>query len=149
MVRFTEDMKSAGFEVMPEGPCVLRVKKVTPVKQNGKLRELKFTFEDSKGRLVFNNYNMNPNASYYANAMKALYSLLKTGCALEEDEDGSIDEMKAVGRYFRTTIKHTKSNDGTRTFANLGYIEGHATGFDDEADDVVSDEDDFDDDPYA
>lgn len=151
MVKFDEKFKTAGaFELIPEGEHVLLVKELKPIKQSGKLKEYKLRLVDSKGRSLFNTYNMNPNAQYYEASMRAFYSLLKTGCALDEDADGNIDEAKAVGKYIIAKVKHTQgSND--RTYANLGYIQGHAEGFSNEtapATDIVSEEDE-DEDPYA
>jgi hypothetical protein len=70
--------------------------------------------------------------------MRSLYSLLKKGCALDEDEDGEINEQDAVGKYFVVRIKHTEGSDG-RVFQNLGYILGHATSFNDDISEFADD----------
>lgn len=132
MVKFVEEHKTAGFEIIPEGETILKVAELKPIMQAGKVKELKATFEDAKGRKLFNRYTMNKNANNYTPSMKALYSLLKTGCDLKEDADGVIDESQAVGCYIVAEVKHTVSEkDGkTRTYANLGWINGHADAFD-------------------
>lgn len=131
MVRFTEETRTGGFELIPEGIAILRVRELNPVMQMGKVTKYKGKFEDSRGRLIFNDYNVSPTNKYRVQAMRSLYSLLKNGCALGEDEDGEIDESEAVGKYFAAKIKHTEGSDG-RKFQNLGYILGHANGFNDD-----------------
>ena len=156
MVQFNNDMKKSGFEVMPEGVTILRVKEMKPIANMGKVKEYKGKFEDSEGRMVFNTYNMNPNNQYYLNSMRAFYSLLRTGCALPEDENGNIDAEEATGKFFVANIKHTENNG--RVYANLGWINGHATSFDDAIEvggaapavaAPTSTENEEDDDPYA
>lgn len=160
-MKFTEDMKQTGFPLVPAGKNILKVTDFKAVTQAGKTKELKATFEDSKGRKIFNRYVTNPSAKNYIPSMKALYSLLKTGCGLKEDADGNINEMDCIGKHFVADVKHVESGD--RTFVNLGYIDCHATGFDDpkalakctnketvaETSPVSIEEDDDDEDPYA
>lgn len=151
MLKFTEEMKTTGFEIMPEGEHILMVEEMKPVMQAGKVKKLKVTFVDSKGRKLFNTYDVDPKAKYYVQSMKAMYSLLTTGCALKPGADGSIDESDAVGRYVVAEVRHNTSESTGRTYANLGYINGHADGFDGtydtEAESTSYDDDD--EDPYA
>lgn len=135
MVRFTSEMKSSGFELIPEGVTILKVTELKANATAGKVKDYRATMVDSAGRKIFNTYNVNPNNKYYMQAMRSFYSLLKTGCALTE-VDGEIDENQAVGRYIIAKIKHTEGNDG-RTFQNLGYIIGNASGFDDDISEYV------------
>lgn len=128
MVRFTDETRSGGFELIPEGVTILRVKELKPVMSMGKINKYKGKFEDSRGRLIFNDYNVAPTNKYRVQAMRSLYSLLKKGCELEENYDGEIDESEAEGKYFVARVKHTEGSDG-RTFQNLGYILGHVDGF--------------------
>lgn len=165
MVKFNDDMKKSGFELMPEGVTVLKVAKMKAVMNQGKIKAYKGEFEDAKGRKVWNDYTMNQKAPYYLPSMRAFYSLLKTGCGLAEDENDEIDPEDAVGCYFVAKIKHTEKDD--RTFVNLGYIVGSADSFDTDISEHVEKEnkrdkakakpkpvetvveDDEDDDPYA
>lgn len=160
MVKFTEDAKSTGYSIMEEGIHVLKVTELKPVKRNGRLVELKLTASNKKGEKVWNRYTLDINKSYYNNSMKALYSLLRTGCGLVEDENDEIHELDALGKYFVSEIRHVEGNDG-RVFVNLGWIKGHAESFEDdiskyldeadekeEEEDIIFD-DDEDDDPYA
>lgn len=135
MVRFTNEMKSSGFELIPEGVTILKVTELKANATAGKVKDYRVTMVDSAGRKIFNTYNVNPNNKYYMQAMRSFYSLLKTGCALTE-VDGEIDENQAVGRYIIAKIKHTEGNDG-RTFQNLGYIIGNADSFDDDISEYV------------
>lgn len=128
MVRFTDETRSGGFELIPEGVTILRVKELKPVMSMGKINKYKGKFEDSRGRLIFNDYNVAPTNKYRVQAMRSLYSLLKKGCELDENYDGEIDESEAEGKYFVARVKHTEGSDG-RTFQNLGYILGHVDGF--------------------
>lgn len=153
MVKFTEDAKKSGFSLMPEGKHILKVEEMKAVRQNGKVKALKLVASNKAGQKVFNNYTLDQRKPYFEGAMKALWSLLHTGCALEEDENGEIAEEDAVGSYFIAQIKHIKSDDG-RVFVNLGWIEGHAESFDDEieSDETKEDTEDSDEDeldPYA
>lgn len=167
MVKFTEDMKNGGFERIPAGVTILKVTKMKPISNMGKIKEYKGEFEDCKGRKVWNNYNMNPKNQWYLNSMRAFYSLLKTGCGLIETADGEIEPEDAVDKYFVAKIKHTEK--GSNTYVNLGYVIAHAESFEDDiseyierenardakkndtveevAEDVSSDDDE--DDPYA
>lgn len=153
MVKFTDDMKTSGFELIPEGVTILKVEELKPVQNMGKIREYKARFCDSKGRKLFNNYNVSPTNKYYTQAMRSFYSLLNKGCALTEDASGEINEEEAVGRYIIARIKHTEGNDG-RIFQNLGYVIGNASSFDDDIsqwrDDVPAKvaNDEVEDDPY-
>lgn len=128
MVRFTDETRSGGFELIPEGVTILRVKELKPVMSMGKITKYKGKFEDSRGRLIFNDYNVAPTNKYRVQAMRSLYSLLKKGCELEENYDGEIDESEAEGKYFVARVKHTEGSDG-RKFQNLGYILGHVDSF--------------------
>ena len=127
MVKFTEDMKNGGFERIPAGVTILKVTKMKPISNMGKIKEYKGEFEDCKGRKVWNNYNMNPKNQWYLNSMRAFYSMLKTGCGLIETADGEIEPEDAVGKYFVAKIKHTEKDD--RTYVNLGYIIAPAESF--------------------
>lgn len=151
MVTFTEEMKTSGFEIVPEGEQILKVEEMKPVMQAGKVKKLKVTFVDSKGRKLFNTYDVDKSARYYVQSMKALYSLLTTGCGLRADNGGTIDESDAVGKYVLAEVRHNTSESTGRTYANLGYINGHADGFDGtydmEAESTSYDDDD--EDPYA
>ena len=120
-MKFTSEMKSAGFELIPEGVTILKVTEMKPNVNAGKIKDYRVTFVDSAGRKIFNTYNVNPNNKYYLQAMRSFYSLLKTGCALYEDANGESNEMEAVGCYIVAKIKHSEGNDG-RVFQNLGYI---------------------------
>lgn len=146
MLQFTEEMKTAGFEIIPEGEHILKVEEMKPVMQAGKLKKLKVTFVDAKGRKLFNTYDVDPKGKYYVQSMKAMYSLLTTGCGLKPGADGSIDEADAVGKYVIAEVRHNTSESTGRTYANLGYINGHAEGFEGEepVEDVYDEED-----PYA
>lgn len=136
-MKFTSEMKSAGFELIPEGVTILKVTEMKPNVNAGKIKDYRVTFVDSAGRKIFNTYNVNPNNKYYLQAMRSFYSLLKTGCALYEDANGEINEMEAVGCYIVAKIKHSEGNDG-RVFQNLGYIITHATGFNDDISEYVA-----------
>jgi hypothetical protein len=127
MVKFNDEMKKSGFDLMPEGVTVLKVSKMKPVMNQGKIKSYKGEFEDANGRKVWNDYTMNQKASYYLPSMRAFYSLLKTGCGLVEDENDEIDPEDAIGRYFVAKIKHTEKDD--RTYVNLGYIIAPAESF--------------------
>lgn len=156
MVRFTEETRmGGGFELIPEGVTILRVKELSPVMNMGKINKYKGKFEDSRGRMIFNDYNVSSTNKYRVQAMRSLYSLLKKGCELFEDEDGEIDEQEAIGKYFIVRIKHTEGSDG-RIFQNLGYILGHANSFNDDISEFADDAPAatktvpvVDDDPYA
>lgn len=147
MVKFTEDAKKSGFEIIPEGEHILKVDEVKQVMQAGKVKALQVTFVDSEGRKLFNRYDLNPKAKYYIQSLRALYSMLTTGCGLTADDDDTIDEMDAVGKYLIAEVKHNTSDTTGKTYANLGYINGHAEGFEDDEGVEIYDEDD--EDPYA
>ncbi|WAX16255.1 hypothetical protein EL753P1_00033 [Eggerthella phage EL753P1] len=166
MVKFNDEMKKSGFDLMPEGVTVLKVSKMKPVMNQGKIKSYKGEFEDANGRKVWNDYTMNQKASYYLPSMRAFYSLLKTGCGLVEDENDEIDPEDAIGRYFVAKIKHTEKDD--RTYVNLGYIIAPAESFNTDISEYTEKEakrdkakaekavktapvveDDEDDDPYA
>lgn len=165
MVKFTKDMKTTGFEKIPAGVTILKVVKMKPIGSMGKIKEYKGEFEDSKGRKVWNTYNLNPNNQWYLNSMRAFYSMLKTGCGLIENENDEIEPEDAVGKYFVAKIKHTEKGDNT--YVNLGYVIAHAESFEDDISEHVAREeardaksaekakaepvveDDDEDDPYA
>lgn len=131
-------MKSSGFEKMPAGVTILKVTKMKPIQAMGKLKEYKAEFEDAKGRKVWNNYTMNKNNSWYLPSMRALYSMLKTGCNLTENAEGEIEPEDAVGKYFVAKIKHTEKGDNT--YVNLGYTIASAESFDDDISEYVAKE---------
>lgn len=146
MVKFTEESKKSGFEIIPEGEHILKVDEIKQVMQAGKVKALQVTFVDSEGRKLFNRYDLNPKAKYYVQSLRALYSMLTTGCGLVADDDDTIDEMDAIGKYIIAEVKHNTSESTGKTYANLGYINGHAEGFDDVPTDVYEEDDE---DPYA
>lgn len=137
MVKFTEDMKKSGFENVPAGINILRVKSVKANKSQGKLKEYKVALVDSQGRQVFKTYTMNEKNQYFMQSMRSFYSLLKTGCGLTEDENDEIDPESAVGKLVIAKINHNEGNDG-RVFANLGWVLGSATSFQDDISEHVA-----------
>lgn len=158
MVKFTEDAKKSGFTVMEEGIHILKLDELKPIRQAGKLTELKMTASNKQGEKVWNRYTMDERKSWFGGSQKALYSLLSTGCGLKPDENDEINEADAVGKYFVAEIRHAKGNDD-RVFVNLGWIKGHVDSFDADiskfSDDFVQDDaaddaaDGHDDDPYS
>lgn len=153
-MKFTDEMKTSGFELIPEGVTILKVTELSPVLNMGKVKQYKAVFKDSKNRTLFNRYDV--SGKYATQAMRSLYTLLTKGCDLEEDYEGNIDETKAVGCYIVARVKHNPGNDG-RVYQNLGYILAHAESFDDDISEYRNDEESvpkkanpiIEEDPYA
>lgn len=123
------------FALVPEGKQILKIMKMAQKKKGNKTdptAPLSVSFKHENGGMIFNNYAMNPKASYYDQAQKALYALLRFGAALEPDDDGVYDEQEAVGKFVVATVVHNPDkNDDEKIYANISYVEGNAKGFDD------------------
>lgn len=157
MVKVSKDAKERKtFQLMPEGRQIIRVTKAGQ-KPTKRPQFVEIEAVNKDGITIKNRWDLKSDIQEYL-----FWLFYNTGCGLEEDENGECSVEDMVGRYAVITVTHNVSRDREvvdddtgevkilkgRTFANFGFIEGNAAGFDnnDAAVDSNKDDDDWDED---